>query len=331
MAKLVSVIVPVYNMEKLLSRCIESILNQTYSDLELILVNDGSKDNSANICEQYKEKDKRVTVLHKTNSGVADATNLGLDNAKGDFILFVDSDDYIVDDMIENLVSHQVRTGADIVQTGMSRVNEHDAVTFVQAFEPKIIGDTYSIIKEFFCGSDILLCLASKLFSAHLFSDYRFESGRNIIDILSMPVLLSGCRSYAITDGAGYMAFFREGSVSRGFLTDRTYDDNKYYLNNWLEFLETNYPEVTEFKGGVYYRGAYEMSYRYPLLSASPHVTDKKNKKKEMYSLFCYYYKNLLDTRFYKTVESKKKIMFRIFYFSPFLFRFVMKLLSFVR
>lgn len=101
----ISVIVPVYNTEKYLPRCIDSILAQTFTDFELLLIDDGSKDNSANICDEYAAKDQRVRVFHKQNGGVSSARNLGLDNAQGEWITFVDSDDWIEPILIESCVA----------------------------------------------------------------------------------------------------------------------------------------------------------------------------------------------------------------------------------
>lgn len=323
--KLVSVIVPVYNMEKLLTRCIDSILGQTYSNIELILIDDGSKDNSGEICNAYQEKDNRVTALHKSNSGVADASNMGLDHASGDYIAFVDSDDYISKDMIQKLIDVQEQTNADIVQTGMTRVNDKNAVTHIQSFEPAVILSTEEIIREFFNGRSILLCLAAKLFSRHLFDGYRFESGRNIIDILAMPELLRRSDKYAITDGADYMAYFREESVSRGLFTDTTYDDCKHYLSSWADFLEKYYSDKKEYMAMIYYRAAYEMAYKYSLLVKSPYVTNKSQKKREMRKLFLSNYQNLLKSEYFSEVEKKKKFAFRLFSISPALFQMAMK------
>lgn len=101
----VSVIVPVYNVEKYLRRCVDSILSQTFTDFELILVNDGSKDDSGKICDEYVQKDSRIVVIHKENGGVSSARNKGIDAAQGECITFVDSDDYISEDFIENIYS----------------------------------------------------------------------------------------------------------------------------------------------------------------------------------------------------------------------------------
>ena len=105
MGKLISVIIPVYNAEKFLKSCLDSVVNQTYKNLEIILVDDGSKDNSLEICKQYEKKDKRIKLICKKNGGAASARNLALTIAKGDYITFVDSDDFINLEMYEYLYS----------------------------------------------------------------------------------------------------------------------------------------------------------------------------------------------------------------------------------
>lgn len=101
--ELISVIVPVYNVEKYLSRCVDSIIGQTYSNLEIILVNDGSTDLSGAICDEYKKKDKRIVVIHQKNGGLSQARNSGMEIMSGKYVAFVDSDDYISEDYIEYL------------------------------------------------------------------------------------------------------------------------------------------------------------------------------------------------------------------------------------
>ena len=111
----VSIVVPIYNSEKELPRCIDSILNQTFSDFELILINDGSKDGSLNILKEYEQKDKRVTVIDNENNGVSETRNIGIRRSSGDYIAFVDSDDYIESDMVEALVESVEQQNADLV------------------------------------------------------------------------------------------------------------------------------------------------------------------------------------------------------------------------
>lgn len=115
---MISVIAPVYNAEKYLHRCIDSILVQSFTDFELLLINDGSKDNSGKICDEYAAKDSRIRVFHKENGGVSSARNLGLENAKGDYIMFVDSDDYMFPEMCELMAATIESKKADLVVCG---------------------------------------------------------------------------------------------------------------------------------------------------------------------------------------------------------------------
>lgn len=111
----VSVVVPIYNVQEYLSKCIESLLNQTFNDFELILVNDGSKDDSLNIVREYEKKDARIIVIDKQNGGLSDARNAGIAIAKGEYILFVDSDDFVEKELLEKTLNKATQTNADIV------------------------------------------------------------------------------------------------------------------------------------------------------------------------------------------------------------------------
>lgn len=121
---LVSLIVPIYKVEKYLRTCIESMVRQTYENIEILLVDDGSPDNCGKICDEFAEKDSRIRVFHVENQGVSVARNIGLDNAKGEWVSFIDSDDFLDDDFIEYLVSVMEETGADITYCGYRRLNE---------------------------------------------------------------------------------------------------------------------------------------------------------------------------------------------------------------
>ena len=122
----ISIIVPVYQVEKYIRQCIDSILAQTFTDFELILVDDGSKDNSGKICDEYAEKDKRIRVIHKENGGLSDARNKGLDNAAGKYFMFVDGDDYIAPNMAECLHNSILKADADIAACNYRYIFESD-------------------------------------------------------------------------------------------------------------------------------------------------------------------------------------------------------------
>ena len=129
---LITVIVPVYNVEKYINRCIESIINQTYKNLEILFVDDGTPDNSAKICQDYADKDSRITVLHKKNGGLSDARNFALDVMKGEFVTFIDSDDYVSIYYIENLYNSLSKDNADMSISWFENVFEDNLPKYTE-------------------------------------------------------------------------------------------------------------------------------------------------------------------------------------------------------
>ena len=133
---MISVIVPVYNAEKYLHRCIDSILAQTFTDFELLLVDDGAKDRSGEICDEYAAKDSRVSVFHKENGGVSSARNLGLDKAQGEWIIFIDSDDWIADGMFKSMYEKATSEKADLVYCDLRMLfNDHAEVLHIAKYD----------------------------------------------------------------------------------------------------------------------------------------------------------------------------------------------------
>ncbi|MBT8394071.1 MAG: glycosyltransferase, partial [Bacteroidia bacterium] len=121
---LISVIVPIYNVERFLPRCIESIMGQSYPNLEIILIDDESPDNCGAICDAYSEKDDRIIVIHQKNAELSGARNSGLDIATGEYISFVDSDDWMEPDMLQEMLSFALKNGLDVVECGSIKSNE---------------------------------------------------------------------------------------------------------------------------------------------------------------------------------------------------------------
>ena len=156
---MISVIIPIYNTAQYLPRCINSVLNQTYRDFELLLIDDGSTDDSISICDHYAQKDCRIQVYHKENSGVSDTRNFGLDHAKGDYIAFVDSDDILAADFLERSHSAALQTGADLVIGGAQYLEQLPETAVIQragapqiqiyksnqleTLKPHLLGPTY--------------------------------------------------------------------------------------------------------------------------------------------------------------------------------------------
>lgn len=130
MGPLVSVVIPIYNVEKYIKKCVDTIVNQTYKNLEIILVDDGSPDNSGYIADSYASSDHRIKVVHKKNGGLSDARNTGMEISNGDYICFVDSDDYIELDMIEKVLEKALTTDSDVILFGLYNevLDEHEEI-----------------------------------------------------------------------------------------------------------------------------------------------------------------------------------------------------------
>ena len=178
MNQTISVIVPVYNVEKYLSQCADSILSQDYSDLEVIFIDDGSTDASGQICDQYAEKDPRVRVIHQKNGGAAAAKNAGLRMASGKYLSFVDSDDYLEPNVYGGLVRTLLDTGADVVQ-GSFREIYRNRTEEQRVSEETLEGYEYLLRfpKDFSCA-----LLWNKLYRRELFAGVFFEEGHKIDD-----------------------------------------------------------------------------------------------------------------------------------------------------
>ena len=211
----ISVIVPVYNVEKYLYKCINSILEQTFNEFELILVNDGSTDNSGNICDEYAIKDRRVIVIHKENGGLSSARNAGLDIAKGSYISFIDSDDWIARDMYETLFDVGLKNDLDIVQCGYTSVYENSEIKAdVYSEEIMFIHDNEILIKFFF-NKDITSIVCDKIYKKQLFMEIRFPVGQLLEDAFILSDIYSNAESMAVLKNVKYYYLQREGSIMK--------------------------------------------------------------------------------------------------------------------
>ena len=167
MQPLISVIVPIYKVEKYLCKCVDSIINQTYNNLEIILVDDGSPDNCPKICDEYAKQDSRIKVIHKENGGLSDARNAGMKIAKGEYVSFIDSDDYISDDFIETLYTTMKTENSDIV--------ECDIVKFEDGTTPVVEKENCEI-NSFSTEKGLLLLIAENKFHQHVWNKlYKSE------------------------------------------------------------------------------------------------------------------------------------------------------------
>lgn len=178
--KTVSIIIPVYNVEKYLAECLDSVINQTYSNLQIIVIDDGSTDSSGQICDEYASKDNRITVIHQVNAGAANAKNTGLDNVKGDYVTFVDSDDWVELNWIETMVNAMEKYDVDVVECRFDKVYVNTSELRGNYKDGEILS-TFEYFKQY--NENWLSAIFwNKLFKASLTKDIRFRKERRCID-----------------------------------------------------------------------------------------------------------------------------------------------------
>ena len=215
MSELISIIVPVFKVEKYLKRCVESIRNQTYPDIEIILVDDGSPDACPQICDQYAQEDTRIKVIHKSNGGLSDARNCGIDAARGKYIGFVDSDDYIHPEMYMQLWKNIKESMADIAVCGVEKVYSDDGPDFHQVQGDLKIYDGRQAIENIFDASLYLQSVVSwnKLYKKEIFENVRFPIGKIHEDEFTTYVLFYKCDKVVYNTGIYYYYYQRTDSI----------------------------------------------------------------------------------------------------------------------
>lgn len=194
----VSIIVPVYNVEKYLDECMKSILGQTYSNLEVVLIDDGSTDSSGNMCDNYKAQDNRIVVIHKPNGGLSSARNAGMDIATGDYLIFVDSDDIISLNMVSEMVKKADETGAQIVSSLMTE--EREMLDKGQIGKVSVF-DSHSALRCIFSDDTILTSASGKMYSSELWKDIRFPTDKIFEDFATIyKVIKKSSKTVAFED-----------------------------------------------------------------------------------------------------------------------------------
>lgn len=234
MQPLISVIIPIYNVESYLRRCLDSVLRQTYSNLEIILVDDGSPDNCPSICDEYANNDTRIVVIHKKNGGLSDARNAGLDICRGDYITFVDSDDWVNEKYVERLITIANKRDADLVigehkKTGNGINLEDQQNHYEKEFSNK---EAIRILFENKCASFTMSC--GKLYKKNLFETIRFPLNKYHEDNYTTYLIFYNTKKIVYTTQVLYYYFQREGSITS---TSHPWDVLEF-LNQQVHFFE---------------------------------------------------------------------------------------------
>ena len=273
---MISIIVPVYNTDQYLNRCVDSIINQTYKNLEIILVDDGSTDNSGKICDEYKKKDSRIIVIHKTNGGMSSARNAGLDIATGNYIAFVDSDDYIAVNMMDTMRTYIIDNDVDMAVCGYTSLTENKILLECgkavisgiynpeKLFESETahidgIKDRVSLYTE---------SLTNKLYKRYIFDDLRLKIGKNHEDFYLMHYIIIKCKKVYLSNDLLYFYWYNPNSVT----------SIKYNITR-LDAVEAHLDRIKLLdKAGLHDRIGFYLYSAINILTSGYNLLDKKDK-----------------------------------------------------
>lgn len=309
--ELISIIVPVYNIREYLPRCVESLCRQTYKNIEILLVDDGSTDGTGELCDLLAERDNRIRVFHKENGGSSSARNLGVENAKGEYFGFVDSDDYVSPEMYQLLYEGIQTYGVPVAQIGRDELNEAGERmpdVCIPPKEPELIGEKEFLRELLMHRGDCSFC--TKLFKRELFKEHKFPVGALNEDFRLLISMLPEIQTIVSLPGQTYHVFYRMGSNTRkktGF--SRVFADivdNADWVQN---IVENRYPELREIalRFSVFQRLDYML-----------HVpVEQMNGKNKMYrDIVCFLRKNWLRGMKNPYLTMKNKCYHTIFCYS---------------
>ena len=315
-----SVIVPIYKTEQFLKKCIESIVNQTYKNMEIILIDDGSPDNCGNICDEYAKRDERIKVIHRENKGLSSARNTGIEVATGEFVAFVDSDDWIDLDMYESLIELADKYNADIVEGGYRYIRPWKA-------ENKILDgpntgdimvfDNKTALEQLYFGpqlfSDVSIMTVDKIYKKSVLDDIRFADGR-YEDVEFTPRVLYKADKIVKLDRAFYNYNIHLGTASMSG-SGMTYNKLVWRISQTRSvadfFEEHKLDKISEYTKSAYYSSLMDVCYECYL---------RRNEKQ-----FKWLFDSVKTTIFQSKNEiknnqylNKKKTM--LFFYSPYIY-----------
>lgn len=315
----ISIIVPIYNVEKYLNRCIKSILNQEFKDFELILVDDGSQDNCSKICDEYSLIDNRVKVIHKTNGGLSSARNAGLEIAKGYYIGFVDSDDWISKDMYKVLYELCVKYDCDIAECCYKKVYDEGNIKEIKSgYDIKMLSNLEvleEMYKDSFAGSTVSW---NKLYKNELFKNIKFPEGKLNEDQFTTYKLYYKSKNIVAINRCMYYYYQSNESITRSKFsikrldaiealqdTRNFYKENK--LNDLILWHDTLYAFIL-------------IKYYFILLEEGKQHNELRKKIRSYY--------RKLNRDFIKNpyINKKSKYLLEIFNISPKIYSIIMEM-----
>lgn len=241
---LISVIIPVYKVEQYIRKCVDSVIEQTYDNLEIFLVDDGSPDKCGEICDEYARKDKRIIVIHKENGGLSDARNVALDVATGDYVMFVDSDDWIKKETCDFLIRTIQKQSVDIVCFGLAEILPSGKIAkYIKAEHSRFLTKSEAIRLLVSYGGGVGNYAWNKIYSRHLFEDVRYPKGKIYEDNGTTYKLFHKANAIYVIDKVCYNYQLRSTSISAIWYKPTAIQARLEMWKGRLEFFKTNYPE----------------------------------------------------------------------------------------
>lgn len=310
---LISIIVPVYKVEKYLNKCIDSILSQSFTNFELILVDDGSPDNCGKICDEYANKDNRIKVIHKENGGLSDARNAGIGLSCGEYLAFIDSDDYISTEFIKTLYDLAKNNDAEISVCDAVLVKEEENAEYFYNEQFEVFNKEQSLLNLTYYRK-ITVNAWNKLYKKELFDDIRYPKGKLYEDLATTYKLFNKCNKVVYTPSKLYAYLQRDTSIM-GQTGYKMKKDKVEIVDEMADFFSSNenYPKI--FAGIFNYiiNDVYKMASSGNLIACEEYRVELKKWYKK--------YKNIIKTC--QFISKKDRLVMKMGVKSPRLLQFL--------
>ena len=245
MEDLISVIVPVYGVEDYLAACVESIRRQSYQNLEILLIDDGSRDACPRICEELAAGDRRIRVFHKENGGLSDARNYGIQKARGEWLGFIDSDDTISPDMYRAMWQAASQNGADLAVCGLQAVEMNGDIRYSSLLEDQVLTG-WSLMEQFLKSREDNDYAVNKLYKKSLFEGISYPVGHYYEDAWTTYKLLDRCKKAVTVSEVGYFYRMRPESICRSSSMEKHLDGVNAKLQK-LSFIQEHSPRLAPY------------------------------------------------------------------------------------
>lgn len=309
---LISVIIPVYNVEKYLERCIYSVINQTYANFEVILIDDGSTDRSGQICENFSNNYTNIKTIHKENGGLSSARNMGLDCAHGEYITFVDSDDWIDKDMLKVLHDNCLQYSADIASTVFFNAFDDGSKIKNTCLSGLYVYSNIEALEVFLFNDYLTPCSCGKLWKSSLWKNFRFPEGKLFEDQFTTYLLLDRANRVVFNTNPMYYYFKRVGSIGHNVFKKETYQLH-FAVNEECHYIVNKYPQLR--------KNLSVGKIVWDLVLVDMMIINNKCNEHFINELRCFIGKHLWNVINCKYLNKLRKFQILLFYYSYHLYR----------